>query len=350
MSMSFVLFPARLCRRILRLQFLLVLPFLLPPFSAAQPGMSEGNIVGQVRVVRGGSLPSNVMVVLQMRGAQAGVTYTDGEGKFVFEGLVANVYHIVIQEKGFQPLDIRVNFDPSLQHLMYVYPELIPVEDQSKPAQAKGDLKGSNPAMVDPSVLLSRFPKEARKHYEKASQLQAGGKQGAAIEEYRKALAIAPDMYFARNNLGSLYLQDQQFAEAEAEFRAVLEKSRADASAYFNLANVCLLTKRPAEAADFIQQGMTREPQSAFGHFLMGSVMMQQGKPADAEKQLHTALEQDPGMANAHLALVNLYLQQGRKADAVQELQFFLRQAPDSAFAPHARALLKKLQPDPAAQ
>jgi tetratricopeptide (TPR) repeat protein len=284
-----------------------------------------------------------------MRGAQAGVTYADGVGKFVFEGLVANVYHVVIQENGFQRFDVQVNFDPSIQHVTYVYPELIPIEDANKPAQAKNDLKGSNPAMVDPSELLNRYPKDARKHYNRATALQERGKQGAAIEEYRKALAIAPDMYFARNNLGSLYLQDQQFAEAEAEFRSVIEKSRADASAYFNLANVCLLTKRLDAAADFIQQGMTREPQSAFGHFLMGSVMMEQGKPADAEKQLHAALGQDPGMANAHLALVNLYLREERKADAVQELQAFLQQMPDSAFAPHARELLKKLRPDASA-
>ncbi len=348
--MGFLPFPLPFRRRILRLQFLLILPFLLPAFSAAQPGMSEGNIVGQVRVARGGSLPNNVLVVLQMRGAQAGVTYTDGEGKFFFEGLVANVYHIVIQEKGFQPLDVQVNLDPSIQHVMYVYPELVPVEDQNKPAQAKSNIQGSNPAMVDPSALLSRFPKDARRHYEKASQLQEGGKLRAAIEEYRKALAIAPDMYFARNNLGSLYLQDQQFAMAEAEFRKVIEKNRADASTFFNLANVCLLTKRLAEAVDFIQQGMTREPQSALGHFLMGSVMLQKGSTADAEKQLHAALGQDPGMANAHLALVNLYLREERKADAIQELQAFLQQAPDSGFAPHARELLKKLRPDAAAQ
>jgi tetratricopeptide (TPR) repeat protein len=290
-----------------------------------------------------------MLVVLQSRGAQVGTTYTDGEGKFVFEGLPANKYHVVIQEKGFQPLDVVVNFDPSVQHMISVYPQLVPSEEQSK-TPAGSDLKGSNPAMVDPSALLSRFPKDAKKHYEKASELQQRGKQGAAMEEYRKALAIAPDMYFARNNLGSLYLQDQQFENAEAEFRKVIATTRADANAFFNLANVCLLTKRLDEAADFIQQGMTREPQSAFGHFLLGSVMLQKGNTVEAERHLHTALETDPGMANAHLALVNLYLREKRDADAIQELQSFLRQSPDSGFAPHARELLKRLQPNAAVQ
>jgi tetratricopeptide (TPR) repeat protein len=329
------------------LQFLLVvaLSFLFLPRSAAQQqANTEGAIVGQLRVARGGFLPNNVLVVLQTSGAQVGIRYADGEGKFYFEGLPGNVYHVVIQEKGFQPLELAVNVNPVVQHINYMYAELVPTEGQANPRKANSDLKGSNPAMVDPASLLSNFPKQAQKCYEKAMQLQQRGKHQSAIEEYRKALSIAPNMYFARNNLGSLYLQDQQFENAEAEFRTVIEENRADGNAYFNLANVCLLTKRLDEATDLIQQGITREPQSAFGHFLMGSVMLQKGKPAEAEKQLHAALEEDPSMANAHLALANLYLKQNRNIEVVEELQSFLRQAPDSSYAPQARELLKKLR------
>jgi tetratricopeptide (TPR) repeat protein len=343
--MCFLPIPPPFRGQLLRLLLVLTVPLVfLPCSSAQQQSNTDGTIVGQLRVARNGFLPNNVLVVLQARGAQVSTKYADGEGKFYFEGLPGNVYHVLIQEKGFQPLDIGVNVNPLVQHIAYVYPELVPVEEQAKPRKTAGDVKGSNPAMVDPATLLSRFPKEAQKHYEKATELQQEGKQRAAMEEYRKALAIAPDMYFARNNLGSLYLQDQQFENAEAQFREVIEKNRADANAYFNLANVFLLTKRLDEATNFIQQGMTREPQSAFGHFLMGSVMLQKGTHDEAEKQLHAALEQDPAMANAHLALANLYLQQKRNTDVVEELQSFLQQAPDSSYAPHARELLKKLR------
>lgn len=340
--MDFLPFPMPR-RRLLRLSFLLLVPFVLPS-SAQQQANSDGSVIGQIRVARSGFPPVNVLVVLQNRGAQVSTAYADAEGKFYFEGLPGNIYHVVIREKGFQPLDIAVNINPLIQRITYVYAELVPIEEQAKPRKSNGDLKGSNPAMVDPATMLSRYPKDARKHYERATALREQGKQHAAIEEYRKALSIAPEMYFARNNLGSLYLEDQQFVNAEAEFRTVIEKNRADANAYFNLANVCLLTKRLDEATDFIQQGMTREPQSALGHFLMGSVMLQKGKPDEAEKQLHAALEQDPAMANAHLALANLYLQQKRNTEVVEELQSFLQQAPESSYAPHARELLKKLR------
>jgi tetratricopeptide (TPR) repeat protein len=306
--------------------------------------------VGQVRVAKGGSLPNNLLVTLEMRGAPAGIVYSDAEGKFNFQDLAANVYHIIISEKGFRPVDVTVNLNPSIQHTMYVNVELTPEETQNPSQGATSGPQGGNPAIVDQSAMLGKYPKEARKHYEKAQQLQEEGKQHAAVGEYRKALAAAPDMYFAHNNLGSLYVAEQNFKDAEAEFRTVIEQNRADANGYFNLANVCLLTKRFDEAGDFIQQGLSREPNSAFGYFLMGSVMLQKGDKPGAEKQLQKALYQDPGMANAHLALVNLYVQQKRNADAVLELQAFLKQSPESSYASHARALLKKLQGEAAPQ
>jgi tetratricopeptide (TPR) repeat protein len=337
--------------RVLAQTFLsLCLLLSLCTFAVAQIPTQSGDIVGQVRVSKGSFPPNYLLVTLEMRGAPAGTVYTDAEGKFYFQDLVANVYHIIITEKGFRPVDVSVNLNPSIQRTMYVNIELIPEETEPRPNAARGSPRGGNPAIVDQSAMLGKYPKDARKHYEKAQQLQEEGKQHAAIGEYRKALAAAPDMYFARNNLGSLYVEEQSFTEAEAEFRKVIEQNRADANGYFNMANVCLLTKRLDEAVDFIQQGMSREPQSAFGHFLMGSVMLQKGDQPGAEKQLQAALYQDPGMANAHLALVNLYMQQKRNPEAVQELQAFLRQSPDSSFASHARELLKKLQAEPTPQ
>jgi tetratricopeptide (TPR) repeat protein len=339
-GMPFLRFPTRF--------FPVVFLFLV--CAHAQLPFDTGNISGQVHVAKGGSLPSNLLVTLEMRGAPAGTVYSDAEGKFSFEELHANVYHIVIKENGFRPVDFALNFNPSIQRSMYVNVELIPEEPGSRVDAAGSSPKGGNPAIVDQSAMLGKYPKEARKHYEKAQQLQEEGKQHAAVGEYRKALAAAPDMYFAHNNLGSLYVAEQNFKDAEAEFRQVIEQNRADANGYFNLANVCLLTKRFDEAADFVQQGVSREPNSAFGHFLMGSVMLQKGDKPGAEKQLQAALYQDPGMANAHLALVNLYVQQKRNADAVQELQAFLKQSPESSYASHARELLKKLQGEAAPQ
>jgi tetratricopeptide (TPR) repeat protein len=315
--------------------------------ALAQQPSNLATIVGRIRVTRGNFPPVRVLVDLETRGARVSSIYADGEGQFAFEDLPGNSYRVIIREQGFVPVDVGVSVNPAIQHVVFVRIELTPLETDSNSRRDGESVAGSNPAMVDEAVLLKTFSKEAKEAYEKATRLQAKGKRREAIKHYEKALAIAPGMYFARNNLGSLYLEDQQFARAEAEFRNVLKDNQADANAYFNLANVCLLTKRLQEAREVIGQGMARQPTSAIGHFLLGSVMLQEGNRTEAEQHLRTALNADPELANAHLALVNLYLQEGRNGDAVTELAAFLKQSPESPFAPHARELLKKLQSNP---
>jgi tetratricopeptide (TPR) repeat protein len=281
-------------------------------------------------------------VKLERSGAQVGETYSDGEGKFSFDDVPPNLYRIVVRQEGYRAVDVAVPLNSSVQHSVYLQIELTPDEKTGNASQPT--MKGGNASLVDQAALAEKYPNEAKKQYEKGAKAQRQGKPQEAIEHYEKALAIAPGMYFARNNLASLYLQNQRFGEAETEFKKVTAENPADATAYFNLANVYLLTDRLNEARDSIEEGLKRQPQSAFGEFLMGSVLIKRGNAREAEKRFRIALNNDPGLANAHLALVNLYLRENRSPEAISELSVFLKQSPDSPFAPHARELLTKLQ------
>ena len=325
------------CRSLHPLLYLLLCAVL-----QAQQVSNSVTLVGQLRVTRLGSPPMRVLVKLERSGAQVGEIYSDAEGKFSFDDLPSNLYHVVVHQEGYRAIDWAVPINPAIQHVAYVQLELVPEDKPGQPAQSM--IKGSNPSIVDEAALTDNFPKEAKKQYEKGTKARRQGKPQEAIEHYEKALAIAPGMYFARNNLGSLYLESQKFGEAETEFRKVIAENQADASAHFNLANVYLLTDRLNEAADSIQEGLKRQPQSAFGEFLMGSLLTKKGNTREAEHRFRVALNDDPGLANAHLALVNLYIRQNRSQEAVAELSLFLKQSPGSPFAPHARELLRKLQ------
>lgn len=315
---------------------------LLCPFLQAQQTTDTITIVGQLRVTRLGSPPMRILVKLERSGAQAGETYCDGEGKFSFNDVPPNLYRIVVHQEGYRPVEVAVPMNSSVQHTVYMQIELVPEDQTGNSSQTATE--GSNPSLVDQAVLADKFPKEAKKQYEKGAKAERQGKHKEAIEHYRKALAISPTMYFARNNLGSIYLQNQEFAEAEAEFNRVITENPADANAYFNLANAYLLTDRLNEAANSIEEGLKRQPQSALGEFLMGSVLVRRGNARAAEKRFRSALDDDPGLANAHLALVNLYVKESRHDEAIAELSSFLKQSPDSPYAPHARELLTKLQ------
>lgn len=329
-------------RRLRRGLLFPLLGSLLCAFLHAQQTSDAITIVGELRVTRLGSPPMRVLVKLERSGAQVGETYSDGEGKFSFDDVPPNLYRVVVRQEGYRAVDMAVPLNSSAQHSVYLQIELTPDEKTGNVSQPT--MKGGNASLVDQAALADKYPNEAKKQYEKGTKAERQGKPQEAIEHYQKALAIAPGMYFARNNLASLYLQNQRLGEAETEFKSVIAENPADANAYFNLANVYLLTDRLNETRDSIEEGLKRQPQSAFGEFLMGSVLIKKGNAREAEKHFRIALNIDPGLANAHLALVNLYLRENRSPEAIAELSVFLKQFPDSPFAPHARELLRKLQ------
>jgi tetratricopeptide (TPR) repeat protein len=202
---------------------------------------------------------------------------------------------------------------------------------------------GSNPHMVG-SVELKQFPRPALKEFDKGIKAEKDGRIEDAISHYQRAIKLAPDLYPARNNLGSAYLGKSQFAAAQEQFETVIKVNASDASAYFNMGNLFLLTQNYLEATRWVNEGLSKEPNSSFGHFLLGSVFTRVGKNDLAERELRTSLQLDSKLSKAHLALVNLFLQQQQPVYAAEELRHFLKDVPDDPLAPKAREVLKKLE------
>jgi predicted Zn-dependent protease len=307
-----------------------------PHCLLAQQGWS---ISGSVMTYHGETPDRPILVTLQFRGNTIATTFSDSEGKFSFSELAPNLYHVLIDDEKYRPIDQTVQINPMVTSPTMVRLSLVPKESGRPEAPAHG----SNPNMVG-SLELKQFPKPALKEFDKGIRADKDGRTDDAIDHYQKAIALAPDLYAARNNLGSAYLGKSRFAEAQEQFENVVKANPSDATAYFNLGNVLLLTQKYQEASRWLDDGLSKEPNSSFGHFLLGSVCTRLGKNDQAEKELRTSLQLDPRMSKAHLALVNLFLQQERIGDAVSELKSYLKDAPDDPLAPKVREVLKKLE------
>jgi tetratricopeptide (TPR) repeat protein len=301
-----------------------------------------GSIVGEVHVVRS-DFPGRIFIELQLHNAAIASQYTDEQGKFAFSSLTNNQYYIVIRDERFYPVDQRVTLDLSISSVMMVQVNLMP--RQANKVDNLPTQKGSNPFIIDTGEYEHKFPKKARKEFDKGLESDRNGKRDDAIRHYETALSIAPDFYQAHNNLGSDYLSKSDFAGARREFEEAVRLNQSDAAAYFNLSNVCILMGEVADAQKFLGEGMRRQPDSALGHFLLGSLDMRTGKLQEAETALRHAIQLSPAMAQPRLQLVNLLLQQGRKTDAATQLHEFVSAFPDNPSAAHARQLLQRLEP-----
>jgi len=329
-------------RRCLPKPVLVVLAFLVvTPVSL----WAQGQIIGEVHVNRG-ELPGPVLVELQFRGAPVTSVYTDTQGKFGFGPLDSNMYHVVIRDERFYPVDEQAFLDVSISATLMVQIHLT-----MKPSEGKdgpvGRSPGSNPNLVDAKDYRRNVPKAALKEFDKGVEADRKGDTQEAIRHYQKSLGIASDFYPAHNNLGSVYSRMANFPAARDQFEEAVKLNGSDAEARLNLANVFLITRDYPAAMNNVQEGLRRAPQSPFGYFLLGSIYKQTGKLPEAEHALRQALDLDPAMSRVRLELVNIYLTQGKKSEASQELRAFLEQSPEDPLAPKARDLLKKLETSP---
>ena len=293
-----------------------------------------GSIVGTINVVRG-NFPEQLLVNLQTRGATIESTYADWEGRFSFNGVYANLYHIVINDDRYQPVDERVELRPDIQPMLILQITLSPRQPAS--------VTKSGPDVVS-AQDLKVYPKRAVKEFELGAQKKDQGKTDDAINHFKKAIKIAPNFAMAHNSLGAAYLSKSDFPNAQKELAEAIRLNPSDGGAYFNMANLMLLTNKLDQVGHYLQQGFRFDPDSAFGFFVEGTVLERTGQRAPAEAALHRALQLDPKMPRPHLELVNLYLQQRRTSDAIAELHKFLQVAPKDPLAPKVRQVLRKLE------
>lgn len=298
--------------------------------------------MGEVHVDRA-DFSSPVLVELALHGSPISSVYTDAQGKFGFASLTSNLYHVIVRDERYYPVDERVVLDLSVSATQLVQLRLTPRQEIKKESLPNRS-SGSNPAMVDPEEYRRHFPKAALKEFDKGVRSDREGKRDDAIQHYENALRLAPEFYPAHNNLGSAYLGKSDFKSAQAHFEEAIKLNKSDAEAHLNLANVFLMTTNYQEAQKNVEEGLKREPNSALGKFLLGSIYERMGKFPEAESALREALQLDPKMSRVRLELVNLYLVQEKRSEATTELRAFLKDSPDDPLAPKAKEVLVKLE------
>jgi Tfp pilus assembly protein PilF len=308
---------------------------------------STASITGEIRVARATFPSRRLQVTLITRGVNAGVTYADNDGRFSFPNLPGNVYHILIRDADYEPVDEVVELNPQVALLKFVQITLTPRPDKKPEPAPAPPASGGNPYMVSAADYNHHFPKKVIKEFDAGVEAGARQRPAEAIKHFEKALALAPDFYPAHNNLGSAYLTQGDLAHAQSEFAAVVRLNPSDAMAYFNLGNVLYLGRHYDEALQQVQEGLRRQPNSAFGFFVLGEIYTSTNRLPEAERALRQAATLDANLAYVRLQLVKLYLDEKRNADAVAELKAFLKAFPQDPLAPKAQHLLNSLESQP---
>jgi tetratricopeptide (TPR) repeat protein len=133
--------------------------------------------------------------------------------------------------------------------------------------------------------------------------------QAEAIECYRQALELEPEHAAAHINLGTLYYNHQDYAQAEKHYR----------------------------------QATTADPRYALAYFDLGNVLDETGRLPDAVRAYRQAITLAPTYADAHYNLALAYEKMAQQRKALEHWRAYVRLDTRGPWAVHARNQIQKI-------
>ncbi len=155
------------------------------------------------------------------------------------------------------------------------------------------------------------------------------------------------------SQLGDDYFQQGKLQQAEASYRAALERDAQDLDTRAHLGQCLLRLKRPAEARPLLEGVLTEKPEHDYGYTMMAQAetLMALGETDNAILYWQH-VTQNHSYPRAKVQLAELYLAKGKTAEARAEINDVLADDPhtpvfqrkrDRVWVRRAKALARKL-------
>jgi protein O-GlcNAc transferase len=142
------------------------------------------------------------------------------------------------------------------------------------------------------------------------------GDSAEASRQFDLAIALAPTHAAIHFNYGTMLYKAGELARAEVVLRRTLELAPGHANAWNNLAQILLATRRNAEALNVLEHARSLAPDSVDVLTNLGAVLLDAGRIDEAQDALALALQHQPGRASAWNNLGNLQMCLGKIDEA----------------------------------
>jgi hypothetical protein len=318
------------------LWLIIALLFLACPAFAQRDRDSYANgisieVSGEVRLPDGGPPVSNINVRLErFSGGIIDQMATDGHGKFRFPNLQRGYYTVYVSAPGYK--SSRQQADMQVIVKTYLVFDLVPDDSNS--------VNGSATPVID-----ARVPLAAQEEFAKGrAALLNEKKVKDALPHLLKAVTLYPNFFDAQFLLGTAYMQEQEWAAAEAALRRALEIKPESAPALFALGEDLRRQKRYPDAEKALQDGLKLEETSWQGHFTLARVYWDKSEILKAAPHTGRTLQLKPDFADGHLLAGNLFVRLNLPERALTEYEEYLRLAPKGEAAEQTRQLVQKIK------
>ena len=293
----------------------------------------NNTIVGTVLAPSGEPVKFRVRIELLTLSGVDIVATTDDDGHFVFTGLGAGAYDVVVDhEKGFEAASQRVNVIRSGSA-----PSTYPITIRLRNAR----IKGEKPAVVN--AADAGIPKHAEELFKKASELEKAKDYRGAIEQLKLAVAEYPAYLSALSEMGVLYLKLNEPDKADEALQAAL-KIKPDAYVPLVSRGVALFRlERLKDAEPVLRDAIKAKADSALAYYYLGRTLDRLAQADAAVEAYLTCIKISPEeFKEAHRLLAIIYLARAMHQRVVEELETYLRLVPTAADAADLRKVIEQ--------
>ena len=296
--------------------------WLLAPAAQAQTGTARGKVLD----AKGQPLQDAVVVMEFMGGiTRKFEVKTNKKGEWMQVGMQPGPYKFTASKEGFQPsfIEARVSLGD---------PTPVPEFKLNTMAEAQKAAGGN-----DMEALRTGF--------QHAVELHNAGKIDEAEAAYKAILEKAPNVAEVYQNLGQLYLGKKDYPAAETAFLKGLE-IRPDSS---DIATLLARTYQESGQGDkamaLLEKAAGANPQDAKAQFNRGIFLLNANKNEEAIAAFEAAVKADPNLSEAYFRLGAALIGQGKIPDAIANLEKYLSLNPtDQQNVATAQGLLKALK------
>ena len=319
------------------------LSFFLPAEARAQRGASSGRSPGaaeinvQVRYLNGTAAPRGIHVRLESEeGGAADDCVTETGGKCRFLPNSSGMYIVRLNQIGYKEVSVHVNLVDSLRG--YVTLDLKPDHPEAEPDSPDG-VSGDSVSALELSI-----PENARQEFEKGQSAMKENKLDAGISHLRKAVKLYDAYAMAYTLLGTAYLEQKNWKEAETALQKSVSLDSNSADAYLALGAVCNQTKNYPQAETYLLRGLELKPDAFVGHYELAKSYWELGRWREAAPHVRKAVSGMPDLASPHVLLGNILLRENNPQGALGEYREYIRLDPNGLMAPGVRQMIEKIQ------
>ena len=289
--------------------------------AQAQTGTARGKVLDMK-----GEPIADVKVLIEFQGGitRKFETKTNKKGEYMQVGMQPGPYRFTASKEGYQPaiVETRINLGDPTQ-----------VSDFKLATVAEAAAAAGSPVA------------ELRTSFQKAVELQTAGQLDEAEAAYKAILEKAPDVPEVYQNLGTVLAQKKDAAGAEAAYLKALEL-RPDASdTATQLAKLYQDNGQPEKAMAIMEKSAGANPADAKAQFNRGIFLLNAYKNEEAIAAFEAAIKADPNLTEAYYRLGALMVGQGKIPEAIANLEKYLSLNPtDAQNVATAQGLLKAMK------